>query len=285
VPGWGSDEWPLHDVYIDSFYMDKYEVSNEKMRKVMQWAFDNGKITATVAAVTNLEGDQQELLNLDSSYSQISFSTNNNTFVVDAGKSNYPCAEVSWYGSQAYCNYKSDMIGLERCIMFTNWSCNWNANGYRLPTEAEWEKATRGGASGYRFPWHDTNNTIQHARANYFSETNYVYDTSLTRGFHPTFDTGTQPYTSPVGYFAPNDYGLYDMAGNMWEWVNDWYQGDWYSQAGATNANCRGPSSGSNSIGRGGCWTGNASGLRCSDRAAAPRTYSGLEITFRSVCH
>ena len=115
------DELLLHDVYVDAFYMDKYEVSNEKMRKIMQWAFDNGKITATVATATNLEGNQQELLDLNSSYCQISFS-NNNTFVVDVGKLNYPCVEVTWYGSQAYCNYKSDMEGLERCIMFTNWS-------------------------------------------------------------------------------------------------------------------------------------------------------------------
>ncbi len=280
--GW-SDELPLHDVYIDSFYMDKYEVSNEKMREVMQWAFDNGKITATVATAINLEGNQQELLDLDDSDCQISFLTNNNTFIVDTGKTNYPCIEVTWYGSQAYCNYKSDMEGLERCIAFTNWSCNWSANGYRLPTEAEWEKAARGGVPGTRFPWSDTN-IITHARANYYSSSSYAYDVSSTRGYNPAFTNGVMPYTSPEGYFAANDYGLYDMAGNVWEWNNDWWGDNWYSQAGATNANTRGPSPGSVRVLRGGGWYYIALGTRCAFRYSNYPSGSGSGIGFRCVC-
>ena len=277
-----SDELPLHDVYIDSFYMDKYEVSNEKMREVMQWAFDNGKIAATVATVTNLEGNQQELLDLDALYCQISFS-NNNTFVVDSGKTNYPCIEVTWYGSQAYCNYKSDMAGMERCIDFMDWSCNWSANGYRLPTEAEWEKAARGGATAMRFPWSDTN-IITHAMANYFSSDSYSYDVSPTRGYNPAFNTGTYPYTSPEGYFAANDYGLYDMAANVWEWNNDWFSSSWYSNAGATNANTRGPSSGSYLVFRGGSWNNDAFPTRCADRGDIHSlSISGYDIGFRCV--
>ena len=282
--GW-SDELPLHDVYIDSFYMDKFEVSNEKMREVMQWAFDNGKITATVATVTNLEGDQKELLDVDSSYCQISFS--NNIFVVDAGKSNYPCVAVSWYGSQAYCNYKSDMEGFERCIAFTNWSCNWNANGYRLPTESEWEKAGRGGVAGTRFPWSDTN-IITHARANYYSywsggSPQYSYDHAIRAGYNPAFTNGVMPYTSPVGYFAANDYGLYDMAGNVGEWNNDWYDNIWYSQPGATNANTRGPDTDTYCVVRGGDWTANAPFARCAYRRGSMPAFSWRRVGFRCV--
>jgi len=284
--GW-SGELPLHNVYIDAFYMDKYEVSNEKMRKVMQWAFDNGKITATIATATNLEGDQQELLDLDDSHCQISFSTNSNTFTINAGKSNYPCVEVTWHGSQAYCNYKSDMEGLERCIAFTNWSCNWNANGYRLPTEAEWEKAARGSVTGMRFPWSDKN-IITHSMANYKSywesdSPYYSYDHATNAGYNSAFATGTHPYTSPEGYFAANDYGLYDMAGNVYEWNNDWIASDWYSQAGATNANTRGPTSGSYRVLRSGGWVFSANDSRCANRFSGMPSDGDYYVGFRSV--
>ena len=91
-------------------------------------------------------------------------------------------------------------------------ACDFEASGYRLPTMTEWEYAARGGLSGRRFPWGDT---IHHARANYYGSF-FSYDLGY-EGHDMRYATGT----SPVGAFAPNGYGLYDMVGNVWEWCND----------------------------------------------------------------
>ena len=97
--------------------------------------------------------------------------------------------------------------------------------------------------------------TLTHSMANYYSTTNicrayyYAYDVSPTRGVHPTFNDGVSPFTSPVGYFAANGYGLYDMAGNISEWCWDWYV-DYYSSGSQTDPH--GPASGSARVNRAG---------------------------------
>ena len=97
----GSNERPVHSVYVSAFYMDKYEVTNDKMVEVMQWAYGQGKLTVTSSSVRNAEGNSQELLDLDDSACRITW--NGSQFGMKALKgSGYPCVEVTWYGAAAF---------------------------------------------------------------------------------------------------------------------------------------------------------------------------------------
>ncbi len=182
---------------------------------------------------------------------------------VGAGKAaNHPVQTVDWFDCAKWCNARSQQAGrtpvyytdagytqpytnLESYTVYMNPA----ANGYRLPTEAEWEKAARGGLSGQRFPW---GNNIDENLANYNGATaSYTYDLG-PNGYNAVGSVGgTSPATSPVGSFAPNGYGLNDMAGNVLEWCGDWY-GTPYGQP--SNTNPTGPTTGSNRVLRGGLW-------------------------------
>lgn len=267
----GSDELPVHSVYVSAFHIQRTEVTNAQMASVLNWAIGQGLASATTATVRNVEGNQQELLDLNDADCQISW--NGSQLVVDTGKEDYPCMEVTWYGSMAYCHYLTRMEGgLTQAVNLTDWSFDINATGYRLPTDAEWEKAARGGLPGKRFPWGDT---ITHSQANYYSSSSYSYDISPTRGFHPDWDVGGYPHTSPVGTFAANDYDLYDMAGNLYEWCGDWYSSSYYSSSPGTNPT--GPSSGTSRVVRGGGWGNYALYCRVSYRNSF---YPGGSIHF-----
>ena len=168
-----------------SFFMDATEVTKTKWDEVYSWAVTNGY-----------------------------------TFVnAGSGKaSNHPVQTVSWYDCVTWCNARSQKEGRPPCYNLSDWSCNFLANGYRLPTNTEWEYAARGGLSGKRFPWGDI---IDHTRANYYGYPSvYTYDQGY-EGCDTLYATGEYPYTSPAGAFAANGYGLYDMAGNVWEWCTD----------------------------------------------------------------
>ena len=272
------DELPVHTVNIDTFFMDSCEVSNGEMQEALQWAYDNGKVIADNTSVKNTDGEQQELLDLDGPESQISFSTG--IFSIISGKTNYPCVEVTWYGACAYCNFRSEREGKSLCYSFTDWACDWTANGYRLPTEAEWEKAVRGGYEGNRFAW-PISQSISHARVNYMSVGSLSYDTAANAGFHPDYNTGTSPYTSPGGDFSANSYGLNDMPGNVWEWCWDRYSPTYYTSSPAQNPT--GPATGDTRALRGGSWKEFAYYCRASDRGDHPPTGSFNHFGFRCV--
>ena len=191
--------------------------------------------------------------------------------------SNDPMVEVSWYGAAAYCNWRSQQGGKEQCYNLSTWACDFGKHGYRLATEAEWEYAARGGLAGRRFPWGDT---ITHSQANYYSSNSYSYDISPTEGFHPAWDD-IYPYTSPVGSFPVTGYGLYDMAGNVWEWCNDWYSGSYYSSSPTNNPT--GPITGTYRVIRGGYWGLNASGCRVASRYGYTPVTRVNDIGFRCV--
>ena len=239
-------ELPLHSVYVSAFYMDRFEVTKALWDDVYNWAITHG----------------------------YSFDNPGSWFggVNHSKGSNHPVHIINWFDCVKWCNARSEKEGRVPAYYtdagltaryrsgqmspYVNWS-----SGYRLPTEAEWEKAARGWSGGHRFPWSDSD-TIQHSRANYNSDSSNAYDTSSTRGYHPTFNDGVYPYTSPVGYFAPNSYGLYDMAGNVWEWCWDWYR--LYSSGSQTDP--RGPTSGFYRGMRGGSSFDNAARVRCAFR-------------------
>ena len=234
----GSDEGPLHSVTLDTFKMDVYEVTNELYAAYLNAAYAAGSVTVSGSSVNQVGGASKEICYLSNG---LSFT--GSTFQIDSGKENHPAVYMTWYGSCSYANWRSEQQGLTPCYDLSTWVCDFNANGWRLPTEAEWEYAARGGAHSpyYKYPWNS--NSITSSDANYDLNINNTCD---------------------VGNYAPNGYGLYDTAGNVWEWCNDWYGDDYYASSAITNP--RGPSSGSFPVIRGGGWSYSAVYLRSAYR-------------------
>ena len=254
--GVGSgDELPVHPVYVDPFLMDIYEVTNQQYCDYLNSAYKLGLIEVKNGVVYKANGiehycdthshDNDSRIDWDGAH-----------FSIEAGKEDHPMLEVSWYGAVAYANWLSLSERLIPCYDLNTWECSFGVGGYRLPTEAEWECAARGGeyTPYYKYPWGDD---IDGSKANYYLSGD-------------PYEIGPYPWTTPVGYYdgnqipkgvdMANGYGLYDMAGNVWEWCNDWYDYHYYNSAPYDNPH--GPLSGTSRVIRGGSWDYDASDLR-----------------------
>ncbi len=235
-----SDE-TLHLVTLtNDFYMSETEITNQQYAEIAQWAYDNGHCTATSSSLKdNLDGSTVELLDMDVSGCEISFS--GGTFTVDSGKEDHPVKALSWCGAASYCDWLSMNTGLTRAYEHSTWECNghdpYNAEGFRLPTEAEWEYACR---AGTHTPFNTGNCLDAGTEANY--EGNYPY-TGCPSGPYEGWTVG-------VGSYPDNSFDLYDMHGNVYEWCNDWYGS--YS---GDETDPVGPASGTSRVIRGGCWS------------------------------
>ena len=248
-----SDESPVHSVTLSSFYMGETEVTH---RQYLEFLNDAG-----VSMSGQLNGNWL----IDMYYGNAVFSHDGTEFSFAASGSadniDCPVIKVTWYGAVEYCNWLSEQDGLSKAYSISGTSVTWDqsASGYRLPTEAEWEYAARGGrlSGGYKYSGSDTAGDV---------------------GWYKDNAGGK---THPVKGKKANELGLYDMTGNVWEWCWDWYDSAYYSSS--PDSNPAGPSSGSKRVLRGGNWGGYSRYLRLANRNFDSPDDSGDSYGFRLV--
>lgn len=228
-------EGPAHAVKVEPFWMDRTEVTNRQFQKFVE--------------ATGYETESERLgwsgVFDPAAKSWVSVPGADWRHPEGPGSSienrlDHPVVHVSWNDAQAY----------------ADWA------GKRLPTEAEWEFAARGRLSAAEYAWGDE--FIPQG----------AFQANTWQGFFPLHDEGADGFssTAPVGSFPPNRYGLYDIAGNVWEWTHDWFSADYYRQT-AGSADPQGPSSGTEKVIRGGSWLCSANyctGYRVAARQKTP---------------
>ena len=211
----------------------------------MNWALAKGYIEGERSTITY---NGMELLHMGPGC-QIYFSASRARYMLETidgySMANHPVTDVTWYGAVAYCNWLSESQGEQVCYDLSAWTLsNPDAGGYRLPTEAEWERAAAWDAdAGRHWRYGNAGDTLDTSQAN-FDEANPL-------------DLPFTPYTTPVGYYQnqTSPAGCYDMSGNVSEWVNDWYAGgDYYAACAVGVTDPLGPASGHDRVMRGGCW-------------------------------
>jgi len=235
-----EDERPLHRVYVSAFSIGRFAVSQEEYGRFVSATGYPAPAVRQLPLVT--AGGRARI-----------FRERAAPYVWEGdgpppGRAAHPIALVRFDDAVAYCQWLSESLG--RTV--------------RLPTEAEWEKAARGGVEGLRYPW---GNEIDAGLCNFLADP-AVKARSGTR---------------PVGSYPPNGYGLHDVAGNVWEWVSDWYSSDYYSSSEPRDPN--GPPAGTMRVVRGGSWVNDEiEMLRCGYRHPVPPDTYAYSIGFRIVC-
>jgi formylglycine-generating enzyme required for sulfatase activity len=235
------EERPAHSVTLTkNYFMAKFETTNKQLSEVLNWGFKAGKISIEKGVVINTEGKKKILLDIFDEDNNINF--NGKNFIIKTGMDNYPCTEISWYGAVVFCNLLSEMENKDIAYNLNDWSCDFNANGYRLPTEAEWEFACKGGRKSNNY---------------FFAGSNDPYSVAW-------FNKNAEGKLHPVGLKNPNELGLYDMSGNVWEWCNDYFNRMFYYFSPYIDP--KGPENGINRSIRGGAYQFNAFTCRSSAR-------------------
>jgi len=239
-----SDEIPVHKVYLDAYYIGKYKITNGDYKKFME---DGGYSNADYWTADGFGeyGSEPEFWH----------SPHDKGGGTD-GSDNYPVVGVSWFEAMAYCVWLSEKTG----------------HTYRLPTEAEWEKAARG-ADQKRYAW---GNEIDKYHAN--------YDYGQERNTMVLTPVGYFDGSSRDGFNTDNNaspYGAYDMTGNVSEWCLDWYDMEYYSYS--PEKNPRGPDAGDSRVLRGGGYVDSAYYQRMAQRHKTGAHFKGYKTGFRCV--
>src|SRR5262249_14933385 len=222
------DARPIHRVYVDGFWMDSTDVTNAQFEKFVR-ATGYVTVAERKPRAQDFPGAPPENLVAGS----VVFSPPGHAVPLNN--------HYQWWNYIAGANWRHPLgpksnlkgketypvvhVAYEDALAFAKWA------GKRLPTEAEWEFAARGGLAGKLYPWGDE----FHQNGKWMANTH--------QGHFPNTDEGEDGYMgiSPVAQFPPNGYGLYDMAGDVWQWTSDWYRPDYYSQLSATGKVTRNP--------------------------------------------
>ncbi len=250
----GSSEMPV--TLTESFYLGQTEVTNQQYLQLVQWAYDRGYVTATAYSVEDAMGSGETLIDLDDRDCELEFFWGEFR-LRDARHGinpNHPVKQVTWYGAVAYCDWRNLKEGLTQAYDHETWLCNggdpYRATGYRLPTEAEWEYAAQYDDERI-YPWGDGSPGCDLAN----------------------YGACGLGWTAPVGSRSAGPdkliggKGLFDMAGNVWEWCNDWHQCPAMPDA----ADPAGPAGSEDGrVVRGGSWNyGQIGYLRCANRGVS----------------